>query len=131
MKKISLSAAKKRAWAAMSKWIRTNDSDNGYCTCVTCGWTGEISSMQAGHFIPKAQGNAIYFEESNVHVQCYRCNINLSSNGPEYYTFMLRTYGQEEIDRLRELAKTKVKFTVHEYLNIERKYKELLENFDK
>lgn len=85
--------------------------------------------MQAGHFIPKAQGNAIYFEESNVNTQCYRCNINLGGNGPEYYSFMLQKYGQDEIDRLKWLAKTTVKFTVQDYLDIEKKYKELLEKF--
>ena len=128
-KKPSLSAAKKKAWAAMSKWIRTKDSKDGYATCVTCGWTGEISSMQAGHFIPKAQGNAIYFEETNVHVQDYRCNINLGGNGPEYYSFMMQKYGQEEIDRLRALAKTTVKFKVEDYQAIEAKYLALLADF--
>jgi hypothetical protein len=121
-KKVSLSAAKKKAWAALSRWIRVKDSRVGFCTCVTCGWTGEVSSMQSGHWIPKAQGTAIYFEETNIHPQCYRCNINLGGNGPEYYSFMLRTYGQEEIDRLKALAKTTVKFTVLDYQAIEQKY---------
>ena len=126
-KKVSLSAAKKKAWSAMSLWIRSKEAINGYCSCVTCGWTGEISSMQAGHWIPKAQGNAIYFEETNIHPQCYRCNINLGGNGPEYYSFMLRTYGQEELDRLKALAKTKVNFKVPDYQAIEQKCKELIE----
>lgn len=126
-KKVSLSAAKKKAWAVVSRWVRLKDSKDGYCTCVTCGWTGEVSSMQAGHWIPKAQGSAIYFEITNIHPQCYRCNINLGGNGPEYYSYMLQTYGQEELDRLKALAKTSVKFTVKDYQEIEAKYKDLIE----
>jgi Bacteriophage Lambda NinG protein len=118
-KKITLTAAKKKAWSAMSKYIRVKYSHNGFCSCVTCGWTGEIASMQAGHWIPKAQGNAIFFEETNVHPQCYRCNMNLGGNGPEYYSYMLRTYGQSELDRLKALAKTTVKYTVADYQAIE------------
>ena len=95
---------------------------------MTCGWTGEISAMQAGHWIPKAQGSAIYFEETNIHPQCYRCNINLGGNGPEYYTFMLRTYGQEELDRLKALAKMTVKFTVEDYQAIESKCLKLMDD---
>ena len=70
--------------------------------------------MQAGHFIPQAQGNAVRFDLRNIHVQCYRCNINLGGNGPEYYPFMLEKYGQDVIDELRKLSNTSVKFTAPE-----------------
>ena len=130
MKAPTLSSAKKKAWSTLSLWIRTKDSINGYCTCKTCGWTGPINTMQAGHWIPKAQGNSIYFEENNIHVQCYRCNINLGGNGPEYFTYMLRTYGQDELDRLKTLAKTSVKFKIHDYQRMESEYKEKLKAFE-
>lgn len=86
--------------------------------------------MQAGHFIPKAQGNAIYFIEENVHPQCYRCNINLGGNGPEYYKFMLDTYGQEKIDELMEKSKTVVKFTIHDYEEMIEDVQEKLKEYE-
>lgn len=125
MKKQKLSTVKKRVWTWFSKYIRLKASDDtGYCSCVTCGATNMFTSMQAGHFIARAQGNACYFEEDNVHVQCYRCNINLGGNGPEYYPFMVDTYGEERVNELRRLSNTTRKFTIHELLEMESYYKE-------
>lgn len=85
--------------------------------------------MQAGHFIPKAQGNAIYFAEENIHPQCYRCNINLGGNGAAYYPYMLDMYGQEMIDELNELKETNLKFTAADHIeaieDLKQKLKEM------
>lgn len=67
--------------------------------------------MQAGHFIPQAQGDAVRYDIRNIAPQCYRCNINLGGNGPEYYPYMERTHGKEVIDELRRLSNTTVKYT--------------------
>tara|TARA_R100000482_G_C5122027_1_gene146366 strand:- start:1151 stop:1507 length:357 start_codon:yes stop_codon:yes gene_type:complete len=71
--------------------------------------------MQAGHFIPKAQGNATAWDLRNIHPQCYRCNINLGGNGAEYFPFMLKTYGSEVVDELRQLSNTSRKISRVQY----------------
>ena len=71
--------------------------------------------MQAGHFIPQAQGNAVKWDLRNIHPQCYRCNINLGGNGAEYYPFMEETYGKEVIDELRQRSNTTVKISRAEH----------------
>lgn len=125
-KKQKLSTVKKRVWTWFSKYIRMKYSDDlGYCSCVTCGATKHYSGLQAGHFVPKKAGNAVYFVEENVHPQCYQCNINLGSNGPMYNKFILETYGQEKIDELIELSRTTLKFTVNDLLEMEQEYKQL------
>lgn len=107
---------KKKLWKLTSEYVRRKNADsNGYVSCVTCGLTKHYKEIQAGHFIPKAQGLSIYFDLRNIHPQCYRCNINLGGNGPEYYTFMLREYGTEVIDELRKLSKTTIKISKGEY----------------
>ena len=83
--------------------------------------------MQAGHFVPKKKGNAVYFVEENIHPQCYQCNINLGGYGAMYNKFMLDTYGQEKIDELLDLAQTTVKFTVNDLLDMEDYFKERLQ----
>jgi hypothetical protein len=93
---------------------------------VTCGKTKHFKEMQAGHFIPKKKGNAVYFVEENIHPQCYQCNINLGGYGAMYNKYMLEMYGQEKIDELLNLAKTKLKFTVDDLIDIENDYKERL-----
>jgi len=59
--------------------------------------------------------NAILFDERNVHVQCYRCNMPLHGNVYWYGKFMEKTYGQEVIDELFALDKTTVKYSIQDY----------------
>ena len=129
-KKPTITKARSKAWDAMSQYIRQKDAVDGYSKCVTCGNVNHYKKHHAGHFIPQSQGNAVRFEENNVHVQCLRCNVHLGSNGPEYYTFMLDTYGQEEIDRLRALSNTTVKYTIADLQELEQKFKQKLEDLN-
>lgn len=127
-----LSALKKKAWKAMSEYVRLSAADeNGFASCVTCQKSKHWKEMQAGHFVPQAQGNAARFDPRNVHVQCYRCNMNLGGNGPEYAAFMLDKFGAEEVEEIRQLAGQTRKITRGEYLEMIEEYEskilELLE----
>ena len=117
MAKLTLKSAKKKRWTLTSQYIRRRAADphTGECNCVTCGATKHYKELQAGHFIPQAQGNAVKWDFRNIHPQCYRCNINLGGNGAEYYPFMLNEYGEEVISELRRLSNTTVKITINEH----------------
>jgi len=115
-KKPSISTLKKKLWKLTSEYVRRSASDsNGIAECVTCGARKDWRELQAGHFIPKALGTAIYFDLRNIHTQCYRCNINLGSNGPEYFRFMQERYGDEVIEDLRALSRTTLKLYASDY----------------
>jgi len=94
---------------------------------VTCGREDHYKKMQAGHFVSKAQGNGVYWDIRNIHVQCYRCNINLGSNGPEYYKYMLKTYGEDVINEIMGNAHKTIKITAPEYEDMIKDYKEKLD----
>ena len=133
-KKKSIGPLKKKLWELTSEYVRRSAADDeGYCKCVTCGirkyWKGD--GMQAGHFIPKALGTAIYFDLRNIHVQCHRCNINLGSNGPEYFRFMQERYGDEVIENLRALSRTTLKLYASDYEEMIEDMKEKLNALDK
>jgi len=128
-KKQKLTTVKKRLWGLVSKFVRMDASDvNGFCKCVTCHTVKHYKEMQAGHFIPQAQGNAVKWDLRNIHPQCYRCNINLGGNGAEYYPYMVDQYGIDTVDELRRLSHTTVKFTVNDLLEMENDFKLKLEN---
>ncbi len=77
IKKKTISQLKKKLWEVFSLYIRTRDK----FTCFTCGRRGEGGGIHAGHFVPKSVGGVdLYFDEQNVHAQCYNCNINLGGN---------------------------------------------------
>ena len=133
-KKVKLSTLKNKRWKLTSEYVRRSNADphTGMSGCVTCrpGTPGRhYKELQAGHFIPQAQGNAVKWDLRNIHPQCYRCNINLGGNGAEYYPFMLERYGQEVIDELRFLSNTTVKITASDHkeaiIELERLLEEL------
>lgn len=128
MKKPSRSRAKERAWQAMSQYIRQKAADeSGYASCVTCGVTKHWKELHAGHFIPKARGNSVYFVEENVHPQCARCNCIDAETAKIHYTrYMEEMYGKEKIEELLGLVGQTVRFRVDDLLEIEAEYKEKL-----
>lgn len=113
-KKSPRAKAKEKAWNAFSLYIRTRDKK-----CCTCG--GAI--QQAGHFID-GRHNAVLFQENGVHGQCYRCNVGLKGNKIQYFLFMEQTYGRKVIDDLIRESRATVIYKTHDFIEIERKYKE-------
>lgn len=128
---ITLSSAKKKANKAFSVYIRTRDAlkfSENMLICITCDKfynSFGVGCAQAGHFIP-GRHSAVLYDERNAHGQCYNCNINLKGNWVKYEAKMLEMYGQEVIDELKELDKTNPHFKVHDYLEIEKIYKDKL-----
>lgn len=103
---------KKDLWTVFSQYIRLRDKG----VCFTCGKkipdyydrNGNLrpgwKAGQAGHFITaKTCGLALYFDEFNVHCQCYHCNINLSGNWVEYEKAIIRKYGKEKCEELKRM----------------------------
>lgn len=111
-----------KLWTAFKIFIKERDAD----VCVTCGQHITGGDKQAGHFLTGAScPPTLYFHPKNVHPQCYRCNINLSGNWPEYYKFMEIRYGIETINELR----TQKDLLKGERWSIER-YKEELKKYE-
>lgn len=120
MKK-SISTLKKKLWKEFSIFIRTRDN----WICFTCGRKAEGSGLHAGHFISKAVGGlALYFDEENVNAQCYNCNINLGGNIWEYG----QRLGKEKVDSLYKKKLLYTKWSIEDYENKIKYYKEKNEN---
>lgn len=117
--KTSISKLKKKLWTLFSLYIRQRDN----YTCFTCGRKGEGSGMHAGHFISKAIGGInLYFDEENVHSQCYNCNINLGGN---QYEYSLRL-GEKAKELYQRKNQSFTKWTEEDYLKKIEYYKNLI-----
>lgn len=80
----------KKLWKLFSKFIRERDKYK----CFTCGKT--TYPAQAGHYRTGATCRKyLFFDERNIHAQCYHCNINLSGNWYEYQKRMWDLYGKK------------------------------------
>lgn len=120
---------KKDAWGWFSKYIRLRDclittGTKEYGNCITCGKTYPFKSLHAGHF-QAGRGNAILFEETNVHAQCYGCNIGRSGDQYNYGKILEEMYGKKEVERLVELKNTTREIDLDEMTSIRDEYKEL------
>lgn len=118
-KKQTVGSLKKKLWKLTSEFVRRRGVDhNGNAECVTCGLVRHWKCLQAGHFIPKARGLSVYFDLMNLAPQCYRCNINLGGNGPNFYAWMLAERGQSVIDDLQAKSRQTLKIKPSEYMEM-------------
>lgn len=131
MKK-ALPKLKKELWKLVSEYIRRSQSDeNGIGTCISCGSRKHWKMMDAGHFIPQSAGDALRFEEINIHIQCKVCNIwNKEMGKIGYANFMVKKYGKEVVDELDQRRRKIKKFTRPELEELIETYKEKLENLE-
>lgn len=63
--------------------------------CISCGNSGK---PQAGHYHSRSKNTTIRFNLNNLHIQCYRCNVQLSANITGYNLGLIKTYGKEYQD---------------------------------
>jgi len=92
----SIRELKKELWRIFSKYIRARDKN----ICYTCGNPGQ----HAGHYVPQSKGNALRFDERNVHCQCISCNSFQRGNLVKYALRLEKDYGNgilQELDRIK------------------------------
>ncbi len=117
MKKKTIASLKRKAMPIHSRYIRLRDclrttGSLEYGECFTCGFSGHISQLDAGHFIPKH--NANLFSERGVQTQCRKCNRYSSGMQLEYRRQLINLYGEGADLELEEEARQIKKFTIKE-----------------
>ncbi len=134
-KKRSLGKIKnKDLWPIFSKYIRTRDCLRttgcaSWGLCITCNKRYHIKLLQAGHFLP-GRHNANIFYEKGCHGQCYNCNINLRGNTLNYMDALIKLYGEEIVEELRENDRKTKKFTREELKGMIETYKKKLKELE-
>lgn len=109
---------KRKLWKVFSVFIKKRDKG----ICFTCDRKCSGYGYHAGHFIPKSIGGlALYFDEENVHGQCYNCNINLGGNQYEFG----KRLGEDRVKSLYAKKKSDTKWDIEDYLQRIEHYKDL------
>ena len=129
---MTITALKKRLWKVFSLYIRLRDADDrGYCKCITCGKRHHYTNIDAGHFIPKSAGNAIYFDEENVNAQCRSCNSFHSGEQYKYGLAIDDKFGDGTAKKLLKKSTQTKKFTQQELLDMIDYYKQAIKDIKK
>lgn len=127
MRETSVLNAKRRAWAALSKYVRLRDKH-----CVTCG----RETTEAGHYKHNTDkvnqqlgGNELWYDDKNVNGQCGYCNRWKSGNLSEYGLYLESTHGFGILQDLQKKYMTRKMWTVPELLAVAKKYETLCRAF--
>ena len=114
--------AKARAWTQFSMFIRLRDSDEfGRGQCCTCQRSGPWRSFDACHWITRAK-EATLFDEQNVHLGCKGCNRFQGGKPLEHEQHIIRKYGPDAPQRIKDKAVQPCKRTIEDYRFIEATY---------
>ena len=127
LKKISkqpISKIQRTIWSLCKTIIRAKYGN----VCYTCGASGLTGgNWQTGHFIPKGTcGAYLRYDLRNLRPQCAKCNIWEGGQGAAFYRNMVAREGQEYVDTLFECKKLIIPNAYTFYLELIKKYKELI-----
>lgn len=107
-----------------SRWIRLMHSENGYCTCCTCGNLTPIKETDNGHY-QKREHKGTRYHEDNCRPQCKTCNGNTKHNGKqiEFRENLCNEIGEEKVLEIESLAKSTFKTNTKFFRDISDHYR--------
>ena len=109
----------KMAQIIFNKFIRLRDKGN---VCISC--QKPINGVShASHYLSAGGHSNVRFNEDNVWVSCYKCNVMLSGNQVEYRKALIKKIGIERVEWLEDNGSIERKFTKEELKNLMQKYK--------
>lgn len=113
-RKKSVRTLKNRLDILFSQYIRHRDTGfNEYGSCCSCGKNVKYKDGDAGHFVSRGKQMTRY-DETNVHLQCRKCNRFENGNMIGYYQFMENKYGKEHILELQNKGQEEKHWTINE-----------------
>lgn len=119
MKKPSRKTLVKNLDTIFSTYIRRKDAIDDIAICVTCGKKDNYKKLQCGHFMSRSNYSTRW-DENNVGVQCYGCNISRSG---EQFKFSLYL-GNKLAEEMLIKSKQTVKFADEDLIDLIKYYTE-------
>jgi hypothetical protein len=119
--KVKRSTLVKNLDSVFSQYIRRKDAKNEIAECVTCGKKDHWKKLQCGHFQSRRHYSTRW-EENNVGVQCYGCNI---TNQGQQFLFA-KYLGLDKAEEMVLKSKQIVKFSDNDLQDMITYYKDKL-----
>jgi len=117
----------KEAQKVFNQYIRLRDKG---LNCISCGQ--KINGVKhASHYLSAGGHSAVRYNEDNVWVSCYKCNVMLSGNQIEYRKRLIQKIGIERVDWLENNGSKLKKWEVEELKLLIKTYKENIKQFSK
>lgn len=117
----------KAAQIVFNKYIRERDKAQ---PCISCGKT--INGVRhASHYLSSGGHSNVRYNEDNVWVSCYKCNVMLSGNQIEYRKRLINKIGSDRVEWLEKNGSLIKKWTRIELIELIKKYKEKIKQLEK
>ena len=110
---------------AFNRWIRARDYGQ---VCISC--QKPPKKRQAGHYRSVGAQASLRYCASNCHLQCYHCNVELSSNSIEYRINLVKKLGVEVVEWLETDHPAK-HYTIDELIVLRARYNKLARELEK
>jgi hypothetical protein len=104
VKKPSRKTLVKNLDTIFSTYIRRKDAIDDIATCVTCGKKDHYKKLQCGHFMSRSNYSTRW-EENNVGVQCYGCNISRSGEQFKFSLYLGNKLSEEMLIKSKQTVK--------------------------
>ena len=110
-----------------NKYIRLRDQGRN---CISCD--KPINGVKhASHYLSSGGHSNVRYNEDNVWVSCYKCNVMLSGNQIEYRKQLIKKIGLERVEWLEKNGSLLKKWTKTELTELIKKYKEKIKQLEK
>jgi len=126
--KIKRSTIVKNLDTVFSQYIRLRYAKNEIAECYTCGKKDHYKKQQAGHFASRRHYSTRW-DELNVQVQCYSCNIGMQGLQFEFGKRLNKDFGDYTAEALLIKSKQVVKFSDNDLQDMITYYKDKLKEF--
>jgi hypothetical protein len=104
LKKPSRKTLVKNLDTIFSTYIRRKDAIDDIATCVTCGKKDHYKKLQCGHFMSRSNYSTRW-DENNVGVQCYGCNISRSGEQFKFSLYLGNKLSNEMLIKSKQTVK--------------------------
>jgi len=126
-KKPSRKTIVKKLDTVFSQYIRRRFAVNEIAECVTCGTKSHYKKLQAGHFMSRKHYSTRW-DETNVQVQCYSCNVMRYGEQYKYGLYLENVYEKGIAEKLQIKSRQITKFSDNELITLIEYYNKLLTN---
>ena len=123
--KVKRSTLVKNLDTVFSRYIRLRYAKDEICECYTCGKKDHYKKQQAGHFASRRHYSTRW-NEYNVQVQCYGCNIGLQGLQFEFGKRLNKEFGEDFAEQLLIESKQTIKLSDSDLIEMIDIYKEKL-----
>lgn len=116
-----------------SRLRRLQESEDGFCTCISCGRRVRWQYITIGHYI-KRRHLILRYDNINTQPQCKFCNQEQENDKEIEIAFgrnLIVKYGMNILNILGQMKRTHIKYSSKDYEEMIKKFRKNIKEYEK